>query len=159
MRDKLKYILIVIVILMFLITILFWHKEGELLKVINGSFGSTTEYLKVNWLVLLLLCISCSVSLMVYLKQKTYSIIVFYIFFILWALSGRTIGIHHTGELTVGWFYFETNKVVLWKKNICEGNVLESTSFREEFPFMIRYENQCVNGRVYAGPFVNIKSN
>jgi len=154
MKINFRYILVVFLILMFLITCLFCYKEGVVLRMLNGSIESTTKYFTVTWLIPLLLCLACMISLSAYLKRKRYSAFLFWAFLFIWVLSGRTIGLHHTGELSIGWFYFETNKVVLWERGKCEGNVLESTTFRKEFPFMLRYENQCVNDQVYVGPFL-----
>lgn len=139
---------------MLIFTSFFYYKDGVILQLINGSVQSTTEYFATNRIVTLLLFIICLISLISYLKNKQKSILIFISIFIIWFLSGRTIGVHHTGELSLGWFYVETDKIVLWERGNCEGNILENTDFQRRFLYNLFYENNCISGEIYAGPFI-----
>lgn len=132
----------------------FFYKDGEMLQLVNGSVQSTTTYFGTSRILNICLFIICLICLIGYFRNKKKSIYIFFGIFIIWMLSGRTIGVYYTGELSLGWFYVETDKVLLWEKDNCEDNVLENTDFKVKNLCTISYENNCVSGDVYVGPFI-----
>ncbi len=153
MKRTFNFALIVIMFLVTVITFLLYFTE-EMRNLFMGSIESTTKIFSSNYFVVVAFNIGAISSLIFYFKKVRFSILFFIIFLFLWILSGRVIGVHYTGELTLGWFFIKTERIVLWRENECIGDVLNDTDYNHQFPFMLHYQNSCTIGKTYAGPFI-----
>jgi hypothetical protein len=156
MKKLINFVLSGIMFSITVVTFLFSFSKTEVLRsvFIGGSIVSTTEIFSANYFIVLALYIAALISLVLYFKKIKFSIFYFIIFTFIWLLSGRVLGVHYIGELTVGWFFIKTEKIILWKQNECIADVLNYTNFNKEFPFMLQYSNPCIEGKTYLGPVI-----
>jgi hypothetical protein len=153
MKRTINLLLICIISLISVITFFLFFTEIVENVFMGGSTQSTTKMFSTNYYIVVLLNIAALISLIFYFRRVKYSILFFIVFSVIWFISGRVVGINYSGELNVGWFFLKTEKIILWKENQCVGDVLSMTNFEYQFPF-VQYENLCLKGRTYVGPFI-----
>jgi len=91
-------------------------------------------------------------------KRKKILIVLFVIFFSLWFISGRTVGIQWTGEIYTGWFYLKYNKVALCPSSSgCSDNILRETSIKDKSFYRLSLTNKFINEEMFVGPFLYSK--
>jgi len=112
------------------------------------------KYFVTNKWIVLFLYISTLFSVVFYRKKIKQMLIYFTICFFLWFLSGRMIGVQYTGEIITGWFYLQTDKVILWETDKCIDDIIKNTSTENLFLFNLKFTNACKTEKVYIGPFI-----
>jgi hypothetical protein len=78
--------------------------------------------------------------------------------FILWLMSGRTIGtkLYPDGRLSMGWFYIETERLNVCKNDTtdCE-RITHYQTFVKKLPFWrLRIKNEDISRTIFIGPVV-----
>lgn len=137
-----------------LMTYLFFDSENSMFLFSGGSVGSTMKYFGTSKWIVLFLYICIVFSILFYRKRLKQMFFCFMIFFSLWFLSGRVIGVHYSGEIISGWFYLQTNKVSLWKLDKCSEDLILNTSAEDKFPFRLKFSNVCTVNEIFIGPFI-----
>lgn len=153
-----KAILIVIVIVLLLMTIMtylvFDTENGEFLFA-GGSVGSTMKFFGPNVWIVMTLYAGTILSLIFLRKRIKILLVVFLVFFCVWFISGRTIGIHWTGEVITGWFYISTDRIILSDdSNNCSENIIACTKAKDSFPFCIILVNPSNEKGIFVGPMI-----
>ncbi len=154
MRKLIIIIVAVVQFLMLFLTLSIFNTDESNLLFSGGSVGSTMEVFSPNafiTLILLIATIFCAIS---YRRKLKPFIISFLVFFSLWFLSGRTVGVHWTGEVTTGWFNIGTDKLVLYDEQIKSSNIIEQTSLENVFPFKVKFVNNHKEGNIFVGPII-----
>lgn len=139
---------------MTIMSYLYFDSDTSRLVFSGGSVDSTMKYFVTNKWIVLFLYLSTIFILVFYRKKVKQMLIYFIISFSLWFLSGRVIGVHYTGEIITGWFYLQTNKVILWEADKCTDDIIKNTSTENLFLFNLKFENACKKENIYIGPFI-----
>lgn len=139
---------------MTIMSYLFFDSENSTLLFSGGSVGSTMQYFVTNKWIVLFLYIITVFSIYFYRNKIKKMLFYFVICFSLWFLSGRMIGVQYTGEIIAGWFYLETNKVILWEGNKCTDDVIKNTKTKNSYLFNLKFTNACTAKEIYIGPFI-----
>jgi len=154
--KKLIAIIVVVVVELFMLflTLSVFNTDENNLLFSGGSVGSTMEMFSPNafiTLILFILTILCSIF---YRKKLKPFLISFLIFFSLWFLSGRTIGVHWTGEVTTGWFNISAEKLILYDEQSKDSNIIEETSLESTFLFKVKFVNNYKEENIFVGPII-----
>lgn len=144
--------LIAIEACMALLTFLSFKPENGAVLFSGGSVGSAMRIFGPNSLLVLVLCFATTLSTFLFRKRLKFLLICFLLFFSLWFLSGRTIGVYWTGELTTGWFYISTDKFLLYDNENCSENVIECTTATNSCFFGLKFINGALEEDIFVGP-------
>lgn len=150
-------VLLVLQLLMTALTYLILDSRSGALIFSGGSVGSTMEIFSPKIWLVVLFYLGTIFSLVFFWKNPKVLLLVGYLVFSgLWFFSGRTVGVHWTGEVTTGWFYLSVNKIVLWKEsgNKCSEDVITCTNATEVFPYKILLTNSDVKEAFFVGPLI-----
>ena len=128
----------------------------------NKSFfaGGSEALMKIttpNFFLQILLLLICGFLWHKLLRNFNVTIFVLCIsVFMLWLMSGRTIGVFPDGKIKTGWFYFATNEinVCVDDKADCESVTDYQTTAEKMFFWRVRIKNKQINQRIFIGPFV-----
>jgi hypothetical protein len=154
MKKAILVTIVIVELCMTVLTYLVFDSKNSTFLFSGGSVGSTMKIFGPNFLLVLILYISTVISSFYFRKRSKYLLLCFFIFFTTWFFSGRTIGVYWTGELTTGWFYISTDKVILSKGKDCSGDVIECTTAKNSYLFRLILINGSVEQDVFAGPTI-----
>lgn len=152
-----KFIIIIVVVIelfMAILTSLVFSTDNNNSLFSGGSIGSTMEVFSPNILITTILFLVTIVSSFFYRKRLKPFFITFLVFFSLWFLSGRTIGVHWTGEITTGWFNIGVGKLTLYDGQDKSNNIIEETSLESKFPFKVKFSNNYKEEDIFVGPVI-----
>ncbi len=139
---------------MTILTFLVFDSDNSILLFQGGSIGSTMKVFGPNFLLILVLYIVTLLSTILFRKRLIVLLVSFLIFFSLWFLSGRTVGVQWTGELITGWFYISTDKIVLSKNSDCEENIIECTTVKDSYIFQLKFISGIEEENIFVGPVI-----
>ena len=139
---------------MTILTFLVFDSDNSILLFQGGSIGSTMKVFRPNFLLILVLYIVTILSTILFRKRLNVLSMSFLIFFSLWFLSGRTIGVQWTGELTTGWFYLSTSKIILSKNSDCAENVIECITVEDSYMFRLKIISETEEKDIFVGPVI-----
>lgn len=154
MKKIIIIIVVAVELFMLLLTISIFNTDKNNLLFSGGSVGSTMKVFSPNAFVTLVLFIATIFCSFLYRKRLKPFLISFLVFFGLWFLSGRTIGVHWTGEVTTGWFNIGTDELFLYDEESADGNIIEKTSLESTFPFKVKLINNYKEENVFVGPII-----
>lgn len=155
MKKVVFVILIIIELCMFLLTLLIYNSEKSELLFQGGSIGSTMKMFAPNFWVVFLLFVFTVLSTIFFRKKMKTLLVSFLILFSMWVVSGRTIGVQWTGELTTGWFYISSDEIIILSKSIdCTGEVIECTTAKNSSVFQLKFINGNNEKNVFVGPLI-----
>lgn len=135
------------------------YSSGRILGFAGVSSADYTMHLAsihVAWSTALLILFG---ALLFYFLKKRGKVLAIFLglLFILWFLSGRTIGalVDPDGKIVVGWFYIETGEFyVCNRKTDCESVFYYQTKI-ERLPFWrIKIKNVNIDKVIFVGPFI-----
>jgi hypothetical protein len=158
-----KIIISIIVLIVMVVFTAIGYSSGRMLGFAGVSSADYTMHLastNVAWSTALLILFGG--TLFYFLKKRGKVLFVFLGFlFILWFLSGRTIGalVDPDGKIVVGWFYIETGEFyVCNRKTDCESVFYHRTKI-ESLPFWrIKINNVNIDKAIFVGPFIWTKT-
>lgn len=152
-----KFIIIIVVVIelfMALLTSLVFNTDNNNSLFSGGSIGSTMEVFSPNAIITSILFLATIIGSFIYRKRLKLFLITFLVFFSLWFLSGRTIGVHWTGEITTGWFNIGVDKVILYDEQNKNSDIVEQTTLESVFPFKVKFTNDYKEENVFVGPII-----
>lgn len=136
------------------LTLSIFNTDKNNLLFSGGSVGSTMEVFSPNAFITLILLVATILCSFFYRKKLKPFLISFLVFFSLWFLSGRTIGVHWTGEVTTGWFNIGVDKVILYDEQNKNNNIIEETALESVFPFKVNFINNYKEENIFVGPVI-----
>ncbi len=121
----------------------------------GGSDGLMEIRVTNVWLKILLFFISAFFLFQFYKNKKMYSLILHTLFLFIWFLSGRTIANFPDGRISTGWFYFETNRILLCNEIVdCEAVIHYKTTIKSNSLWFLNIEANNKKYLFYVGPFI-----
>ncbi|MCB0510233.1 MAG: hypothetical protein KDC82_05680, partial [Bacteroidetes bacterium] len=109
MKKHIILLVKVLVFIMLLATILVYFKDFGVHLFGGGSIASTMMIFSPKLFVTTGLFV-VALLLFVYFRHNRLFLVFFFLFFSFWFISGRTVGVHWTGKVVYGWFYFPTGQ-------------------------------------------------
>jgi hypothetical protein len=154
-RKAVLIVIVIILILMTVMTYLVFDSENGKFLFSGGSTGSTMKFFEPNVWIVMALYAGALLSLIFLRKRTKLLLVVFLVFFCVWFISGRTVGIHWTGEVITGWFYISTDRIILSDGvNDCSEEIIACTKTKDSFPFCIILVNSANEKEIFVGPII-----
>lgn len=154
MKKMIFFTLILIELSMSVLTFLVFNSEKSEYLFQGGSVVSTMKMFSPNFWIVLVLYVLTILSTILFAKRFKTLLVSFLVLFSLWFLSGRTLGVHWTGELTKGWFYLSSGKVYLPKNNDCLDDIMECNTALNSFFWYLKIVNGNNEEKVFVGPLL-----
>jgi len=150
-----KYIYWISFILFFLLTLVGLDTSTGNFVFAGGSDG-LMEIRTVNIWIKIFLLLASGFFLINFHKNKGIKNVFLCVFFIfIWFLSGRTIATFPDGRISTGWFYIETNKILLCNGELdCETITHYKTTVETKKLWVININSVNSNYAIFVGPFI-----
>lgn len=141
---------------MLILTVIVLNSEIALHFFCGGSVESTMKLFISQKIITVILFLIALLTFIVLKNKIKPFLVIFSLVFILWFLSGRTIGVHWTGKVTHGWFYCPIGQFDISDLNAISNidlNTIEVTTIKRCNFWTI----ELINGnkiKLFAGPFI-----
>jgi hypothetical protein len=152
--KKLFVILFLVELLMAVFSYLTYDNDLGNILFSGGSTSSTMKSFGPNFKITLFLNFLIIILTFLFKKREKILTMLFVIFFSLWFISGRTIGIQWTGEIYTGWFYLKYDKIILCPSSNGCSEILEETSIIDKPLYRLLFANKFINEEIFVGPLL-----
>lgn len=150
-------IAIIFFVLMILLTAVSLFSNFNRIFFAGGSTESLMEFVTSNFYIQAVLLLVCGYLGYRLLKNFDVKVLVLLIlFFLLWVMSGRTIGVFPDGKIKTGWFYFATSElnVCIDNKTDCQTVTDYQTKVEKKFFWFVQIKNKQVSKNIFIGAVV-----
>jgi hypothetical protein len=150
-------IAIILFVLMTLLTAVSLFPSFNRFFFAGGSTESLMELVTSNFYIQAILLLACGYLGYRLLKNFDVKILILLIcIFLMWVMSGRTIGVFSDGKIKTGWFYFATNELNLCvdDKADCQTVTDYQTKIEKKFFWFVEIKNTQVNKNIFIGAVI-----